>query len=93
MNILRFYKYGKGYWRPIITEDNKYFLQRERYGKYRRWWNIFELDELEYKQTGHKSWSTIMSPYFQDKEDAMKWVQEKFYPSYKLQKKLIKKEN
>lgn len=93
MNILRFYKFKKGFWSPIITYDEKYLLNKERYGEHRVQWNVFKLDELEYKQTGHRSWETIMSPYFQSREEAMKWVQERFYPNYKLQKKLIKKED
>ena len=93
MNILRFYKYKKGYWSPILTEDDEYFISKELYGKHKCQWRVFELDRLTYQQTGERSWSTLMSPHFQSRLDAMIWVKERFYPDWELQKKIIKKEN
>ena len=86
MNILKFYREGKCYWHCLYTEDKKFEIQREIWGPYKKLWHVFRLEK-------DGIYHTIFSPYFQNRVDAILWLHEHYYPDWKLQKKLIKKED
>lgn len=84
MNKLKFLKEGNRFYHFVYTEDKEYMIEREEFeGPYKAWWHV-------YKKETDGLYHTIMSPYFKLRADAIAWVCETYYPSYKPQKKLVK---
>lgn len=92
MPILKFYRDGNGYHCNFFTQDQQYLLYRDTFCRNHEWM-VFKRDPLG-DSLGMKNYSRVLAQHsFLRRLDAMKAIQENYYPQWKLQKKLIKKEN
>ena len=88
MNKLKFYRVGTRYYHFYYTMDDQFLIGREESIKgYIGMWRIYKRKE----PVGViKEYETITSLCFSRHADAMAYIQEFYYPDWKLQKKLIK---
>lgn len=89
MNILKFYKDSKRFFRHYYSQDEQFLICRDEFDKKHEWC----INRLTYKSDSMREYTPIQGSRFAHYIDAMKAIQEVYYPDWKLQKKLIKKED
>ena len=89
MNILKFYRDGKRFFRHYYSQDKQFLICRDEFDKKHKW----SICRLTYESNSMREYTPIQDSRFTHYVDAMKTIQEAYYPDWKLQKKLIKKED
>lgn len=89
MNILKFYRDSKRFFRHYYSQDRQFLICRDEFDKKHEWC----IYRLAYESDSMREYKPIQGLWFTHYTDAMKAIQEAYYPDWKLQKRLIKKED
>lgn len=90
MNKLKFFKNGNSrFYCHYYSQDEQFLICRDEFDKKHEWC----ICRLRYKSDSIREYTPIQGLRFTHHTDAMKAIQETYYPDWKLQKKLIKKED
>lgn len=90
MNILKFYRdVSRRFFCHYYSQDKQFLICRDEFDKKHEWC----ISRLTYESNSMREYTPIQGLQFTHYIDAMKAIQEAYYPGWKLQKKLTKKED